>query len=366
MKYKVLKKTGFKTSAWQGGTTTELAIYPYDSSYKRRDFIFRLSSATVDDDESVFTDLPDYNRWLMVLDGEAVLTYNGERTKKLSPFMWDAFDGADKTVSFGKITDYNLMVKKGCEGELYAADLSDKKVPVKAEKKVGFRYTFMGIFISGEYAVVNLNDRSVIVRDGEQLTVYIDEDESPEIGIMGNGKAVITAVYHNEEYREGCDSNEGVTAETEPDQGAGIEGTDFALAFRLYINSFRFSKYISGFLKNHWFDRELRESLDRINRLFLTFIIFMAGIALSMFAGIKTGMPAIVLLWAALDILLINPLVYMMWLPKPIASHIKKREDMNAADALIDKEMDDEHISRMMKRYRTADDWIEGRKNKIK
>ena len=50
------------TTRWSGGNTTEFYIFPQDSTYAQRDFQIRISSATVDDPESDFTLLPDFNR----------------------------------------------------------------------------------------------------------------------------------------------------------------------------------------------------------------------------------------------------------------------------------------------------------------
>ena len=45
----------FPTSKWSGGETTELYIYPADYQYKKRDFLFRISRATIPKEKSIFT-----------------------------------------------------------------------------------------------------------------------------------------------------------------------------------------------------------------------------------------------------------------------------------------------------------------------
>ena len=106
MKTYLYKEENYTLSAWSGGQTKELAIYPRGQKYIDREFIWRLSSATVETDESDFTRLPDYDRVLMVLDGEVVLEYNGERVAKLKTLEQDSFDGAWKTKSYGKVTGF--------------------------------------------------------------------------------------------------------------------------------------------------------------------------------------------------------------------------------------------------------------------
>ena len=69
MKKRIYGKEQFNIGKWSGGETSEYAIYPESAKYIDRDFIWRLSSASVDVEESVFTKLPDYDRILMVLEG---------------------------------------------------------------------------------------------------------------------------------------------------------------------------------------------------------------------------------------------------------------------------------------------------------
>ena len=54
MKIEHLTAGNFITSTWAGGTTTQLYLYPENGSYANRDFLFRISSATVDLEESGF------------------------------------------------------------------------------------------------------------------------------------------------------------------------------------------------------------------------------------------------------------------------------------------------------------------------
>ena len=125
MNYTLYRQEDYNTSQWMGGNTTELAIYPKTSKYLDRNFIWRLSSATIDVEESDFSKLPDYDRVLMVLEGEVVLSYEGQRVARLKALEQDRFDGGWKTKSFGKITDYNLMVRKGSEGYLDVIELEE-------------------------------------------------------------------------------------------------------------------------------------------------------------------------------------------------------------------------------------------------
>lgn len=112
-----LTETDYTVSRWSGGTTTQIALFPPESSYAGRDFLWRVSSAVVEDEESTFTPLPDYGRYLMLLEGSLVLRHDGGGAIPLDPWEPHAFDGGAETVSAGRCRDFNLMVRKGrCRG----------------------------------------------------------------------------------------------------------------------------------------------------------------------------------------------------------------------------------------------------------
>lgn len=115
----IIRKENQKTSQWSGGTTTELFLYPPEGSYASRNFLFRLSSASCQDSESVFTSLPGVKRILMVLDGRITLCHNGKRKVTLQPGDQDRFTGDETTRSTGGCVDFNLMMKGNTEGNLF-------------------------------------------------------------------------------------------------------------------------------------------------------------------------------------------------------------------------------------------------------
>lgn len=115
---KILSQQDFKTTKWSGGETTELFIYPEDANFASRDFQFRLSTATVEVEESTFTPLDDVSRTLVLLEGEMKLIHEEHHSKLLLPFDQDSFDGGWNTKSIGKCIDFNLMTKGGCKGSI--------------------------------------------------------------------------------------------------------------------------------------------------------------------------------------------------------------------------------------------------------
>ena len=97
MDIRVYKETDFHTSKWTGGTTTELAIFPQTSKYLERNFIWRLSTAVCELEETTFSKLPDFDRVLMVLEGDVVLAHQDVRAIRLGELEQDSFDGAYHT-----------------------------------------------------------------------------------------------------------------------------------------------------------------------------------------------------------------------------------------------------------------------------
>lgn len=113
MEWKLLTREDYVTTSWSGGTTTQLSIAPEGAVYAGRDFLWRLSSATVELDHSDFTPLPDYHRFLAVLEGEIKLKINGDQPFPLAPGRVVEFDGGVPVESWGQCVDFNLMVRKG-------------------------------------------------------------------------------------------------------------------------------------------------------------------------------------------------------------------------------------------------------------
>ena len=125
MNMTLLHPEDYITTAWSGGTTTQLAIAPHGALYADRSFLWRLSSATVDLEESDFTALPDYRRWISTLRGDMTLTHNGGAQVVLHPYDVHEFDGCDDTHSWGKCKDFNLMLRKGkADGSIRAIRIS--------------------------------------------------------------------------------------------------------------------------------------------------------------------------------------------------------------------------------------------------
>ncbi len=153
MKLNITKKEQLQTTSWSGGTTTQLAIFPKEAVYKNLDFIFRISTATIDVEESTFTSLPNVNRVIMVLNGELTIQHKNQYIKKLNKFDTDNFSGNWETTSIGKVTDFNIMTLGSAKAIVQGLSLDEN-----SKKEILLNSDVVAIYISvGEISVGELN-----------------------------------------------------------------------------------------------------------------------------------------------------------------------------------------------------------------
>lgn len=408
MKSILRKEKDFSVSDWSGGKTKELAIFPADSRYADREFIYRISSATVDLDESDFTLLPDYDRVLMVLQGSSVLTYNGKKTVHLNELEQDCFDGAWNTKSYGRITDFNLMTRKGCAGkvdvirpEAEAAEMGDT---LESELK---RRTH-AIYCKEGYLVVNAADGQKMVSPGQLLVMEFGEEE-PAYTVMGNGVAIRSQIAfdegapgyaeyeelkpeqepepgeeseHDDDVRETVEVSQ-VTKETVGSYAANIFGTgrrkvsdkglsdasaldykggfaeDYKWAFILSNTQFHGAKALFPKLKSLVYDDELHGKVRRLEKMLITFFVFILGLLALLTFSMKDGemkdteILIMIAVWLVIDILIVSPAIYYFTLPKPIKSHIHdlSKVSKEEAEALLNDRNKNERLERILKKY---------------
>ncbi len=173
--FEVIKKEQYKVSNWSGGTTTEIYLAPQDGSYAERRFDFRISSATVDLEESDFTPLANVKRYLTILEGEMDLTFRETKERKvnLKPYEVVEFSGDVPTHSVGKAKDFNLMLK-GCEGvmETFSGGGFSLEVPTHTKVFVYSVGEWTG-FINGEEVFINGEDTLHLSAFSEKVTLQV-------------------------------------------------------------------------------------------------------------------------------------------------------------------------------------------------
>ncbi len=190
MNCEIIRNPNFKQAAWSGGITTELYIFPEYADYGDRDFLWRLSTAEVSEENTTFTLLNGYDRWIMTLKGGIRLEHNGKPASELNPLEAYFFDGGASTGCTGKCSDFNLMLKKGQKGRI-SATTSKKTTTITAEYSL--YYT-----VSGDTTVYvyenGKNIYKVKLEEHDLLVLKKDaSDESPKIKFMGDKLCVAVA-----------------------------------------------------------------------------------------------------------------------------------------------------------------------------
>lgn len=180
----IKKAEDFITTNWSGGSTTELYIYPEESKYADRNFDFRLSTATVEVEQSTFTPLPGISRTLMVLKGQMELRHENEHSKLLKPFDIDEFDGGWKTKSQGCCVDFNLMCRGNYSGGLYHLKMEDKE-RAQLDFESGKNLIYLA---EGQIQIKN--------RQIDQGSLIIFEEEMIEIDALEASNLILIHVRH--------------------------------------------------------------------------------------------------------------------------------------------------------------------------
>jgi len=168
MKLTLFKKEDFVTTAWSGGTTTQLFICPESADYQKKNFDFRISTARVETEKSTFTKLPGISRKLMILDGEINVFHENHHSKKLKRFGVDEFEGDWETTAEGVCTDFNVMTTNQAKSELSSLKIqNDEQINLDFEDK--WNWLFIYVY-SGEIRFQIL-DTELILNAGNLLSI---------------------------------------------------------------------------------------------------------------------------------------------------------------------------------------------------
>ena len=186
----IIRSNEVVTTEWSGGTTSQLAIAPAGAVYADRDFDWRLSSAEVNDEKSTFTPLPDYHRFLTIRKGTLKMRHDGGEWYSIGEGDVAEFEGGSLTESEGKVTDFNLMVRKGrIEGSLDTEFLEDGETlfmdPVK-KSEVTAIYLSRG----GRISVFSDGKKAADLDEGD-LLIFEEDDHALEVFASAEGEAYI-------------------------------------------------------------------------------------------------------------------------------------------------------------------------------
>ena len=171
----LLKSSDFQVSDWSGGKTKQLYLSPPTGHYGKRDFDYRLSTATVELADSQFSDLSGFHRILMSLDHTLHL-HNASRQEEtvLAPFTPYFFEGSDSITSRGTCTDFNLIYSDHYQGQMLA--ISDRE-ELSQDEAIQFIHALSDVMVTGT-GLPSLN------LETGQLLIVEKETQETELQIM--------------------------------------------------------------------------------------------------------------------------------------------------------------------------------------
>ena len=219
MTARVIKKNEYVVHGWSGGTTSEIFCFPPSSSWERKDFEIRISSADCRLDGAPYSDFTGYTRHITPLKGRMHMVHEGHHSVQLEPYDVDIFDGSWQTHHTGLAIDFNLLHTENWNGKMYAVGAHDTVI-VAANTIAGF------------YAVcdfnVTVNQDDFCVKEGDFLlleptaqaqTVHLKAQTQGTcaMGVEVSRKEKISTVLHQMPVNQFC----AVTASDAPAPGGG-------------------------------------------------------------------------------------------------------------------------------------------------
>lgn len=167
MEEKIIKAEDFITTKWSGGETSQLYIYPENADFSKKDFLFRISSATFTGCESTFSDFSNYYRYILPLEGSLSVDHKNLYKRSLSLLEPEFFDGGWETYSENSLDcrDYNFIFSKEARGDFKV--FSD---PQTINLDPGNIYSFF----SKEDLVINLSGKE---KDLPASSLYLIKTE---------------------------------------------------------------------------------------------------------------------------------------------------------------------------------------------
>jgi|SRR5690606_30035297 len=169
MKITHISKNTIKANSWDGGKTYEYFIYPPKSNYSERNFLFRVSTASIEKQPSRFTKFENFNRFLMMLDNDLNIQRNGVEEYYSNQEIF-SFDSNDEIISYSKGSDFNLIVHQ-----------SIKDVKVFLLKDTINLQDFFQLLFAKEEALIKVNQQAILLQANDLLVIENTNKEEIQI-----------------------------------------------------------------------------------------------------------------------------------------------------------------------------------------
>jgi len=193
MDIKKISKINIIQTDWSGGSSRQYYIYPEFSNFIDEDFDFRISSALVEVKESVFTNFPNHERILMIIEGEMKISHKGFYEKELKQFDQDQFLGKLTTTasSKGVVVDFNVIFS-----EKYNAICKYLTIDLFEEFEVYNQWLFIYL-VKGDLSV-EVGEESFHLEELEMLMVKADDKVMIKLKNYSSSECIVTQIKKTE------------------------------------------------------------------------------------------------------------------------------------------------------------------------
>lgn len=178
MKITKISKDTLIPTIWDGGETFEYYIYPENALYANRDFLFRISAATINKVPSTFTKFNNYQRFLVMLDNDLNININGKE-ESYTPNDIFKFDSNSDITSYTKGNDFNLMVSKNVK----AANLFFLNDTVQLKQLFVFLFALNDTSVEVNNETINLKKTDLLlIENSDRSDVLLKTQHSILVG----------------------------------------------------------------------------------------------------------------------------------------------------------------------------------------
>lgn len=173
LKISQLHKDTITPTNWSGGKTYEYFIYPKDSQYNQRNFLVRISSATIEDTPSVFTKFDYYQRYLVMLTNDLKVNIN-QQDKLYPKGELFKFQSSDEVLSYSQGDDFNLMLSQSVSS--HYIEVNRGSIEMMYNLVFVFAMEDTSVLIDEKKYLLSANDLLVVESDGTHLfTLFLDK-----------------------------------------------------------------------------------------------------------------------------------------------------------------------------------------------
>jgi environmental stress-induced protein Ves len=185
-----LSASSRRVERWANGSgQTEVLLREPDGA----DWRVRISIARVEQD-GPFSELPETQRLLVPLDAPMELRFAGGRVQRADRFGVLRFDGAPSPFGVlpeGPTRDFNLMLRNGARGELFARTLVDSLM-LLPEPDVRWL-----VYLNRGRAQIACGGASLSLEPDEAALLLFPQQGATRAAIEGGGELVLAKLYES-------------------------------------------------------------------------------------------------------------------------------------------------------------------------